>query len=804
VDRFATYLDDPPDYPQICYRAAAKLPVCGDSSRVDAPRDRPGAARRVTWPDLRAAAPYAVFAAFAVLLLRPLVSGRSLYWGDIQLYFEPMNRYVGQELAAGRLPLWNPYILSGQPLIGNPQMSVFYPSTLFLLIAPTWAALSLTSVLHVFLCGAFMYLFLRRWTVHVVPAAAGAMVYMGSGYVLGRLQFPPMVQTVAYFPLLFATIDWNIDRPTIRTRLALAVTVALTLTAGHSQVAYMAFMAAIAYAAARMWRGRAEVRATGSSVVTPVRPSEFKRCLRLTGQTLWRARPLLGAGVFGLLLAAVYLAPAIQVVHDSAREQLSVGQANRFFADFPHLLTVVFPRFTGHPATRDFWARGNAWEPNWFVGWTPLLLAGYSLLRCRNEQVVRFWVAIGLFGVWFALGSIGGLYWVGFYAIPGLSNFHDPARFLLWTTVSVSVLSAIGLDALQVRMRWRRPHTLLITATIAGPLAWFAPGWLPTTKPSNLDRRATTTSAIRAATGSHRVSLAANTLFWKRVITDGYRDYGSGSDLDYQRTANTLLSNLEMRNGIESASGYEPIAVGGHVAFEGLADLAATRREPNTARLLGMLDVGLSLRPAAAGVPVVGFRSAWAANRRRTTIRGWTNTADLDRAWLTRLVLPVDGRTRIAAALTDPDFDARRRTVVSDVATKGMSVLTARRRDGDYMAVAPVEWHEVRATRVLLDADAGGEPAMLVYAGTAFPGWKAAVDGKSTDLLCADGTLLGLPLAPGRHVVVLTYAPDMFRIGLFVSLSACGAIIGMAVFRFLTLFRHSALSARRGRDPGPT
>src|SRR5580700_12295893 len=64
---------------------------------------------------------------FTLALLWPLVCGRSLYWGDIMLYFEPMQRFAAAELKSGRLPLWNPYLLCGQPFLGNPQMGVFYP-----------------------------------------------------------------------------------------------------------------------------------------------------------------------------------------------------------------------------------------------------------------------------------------------------------------------------------------------------------------------------------------------------------------------------------------------------------------------------------------------------------------------------------------------------------------------------------------------------------------------------------------------------------------------------------------------------
>ncbi len=64
----------------------------------------------------------ALFAALDLLFFRPqIVAGRALYWGDIGLYFGPMLSFLHQQLQAGRIPLWNPWILCGTPYDGNPQ-----------------------------------------------------------------------------------------------------------------------------------------------------------------------------------------------------------------------------------------------------------------------------------------------------------------------------------------------------------------------------------------------------------------------------------------------------------------------------------------------------------------------------------------------------------------------------------------------------------------------------------------------------------------------------------------------------------
>src|SRR3990167_919457 len=64
-----------------------------------------------------------VFLFFWKLAFTNLILAR----GDTFLYFYPYWDYRAQELLAGRLPLWNPYLFMGAPFLANPQAGVLYP-----------------------------------------------------------------------------------------------------------------------------------------------------------------------------------------------------------------------------------------------------------------------------------------------------------------------------------------------------------------------------------------------------------------------------------------------------------------------------------------------------------------------------------------------------------------------------------------------------------------------------------------------------------------------------------------------------
>ncbi|HVL23336.1 MAG TPA: YfhO family protein [Thermomicrobiales bacterium] len=58
--------------------------------------------------------------------------------------------------------------------------------------------------------------------------------------------------------------------------------------------------------------------------------------------------------------------------------------------------------------------------------------------------------------------------------------------------------------------------------------------------------------------------------------------------------------------------------------------------------------------------------------------------------------------------------------------------------------------------------------------------WKATVDGKDVDVIQTDHALLGIPVGPGEHTVVVRYAPTTLTVGLWASgLASVGALIAL-------------------------
>jgi hypothetical protein len=717
---------------------------------------------------------------FTAALLWPLCRGRALYWGDILFYFEPMAAFTQAHLEQGRLPLWNPYVLCGQPYLGNPQMGLFYPTTLLQSFCPAWLSLSLNTLLHVFLCGAFCFLYLRRWTVHKTSALAGALVYMGSSCLIGRLQFPPMIQTAPYLPLLLYWLDRNIDRPRLEYRLGITLTVALTVLAAHAQMAYMIVLCAIAYGLMRLWSQR-------GGRPDAVQRQAFRR----------QVAALTGAGMLGVVLTAIQVLPALQLLKSSTREALTPALANRFVLQPQQLLTLIDPHFFGHPATADYWGSGNAWEPALFVGWLPLLLIGYAIVRCSRERMVRFWAILALLGVWLAFGSIGGLYWLAFYVVPGVSSFHDPARFLFYTTFAFAVLSAVGIDALRERTTWcgRRVCRWALVG-IALPLVVYGQEWNPTTSVEALRAGVRSETVAFGEAKTERVYLPEHSLYWRRVVTDGYSDYGASDPRTIQALRQTLIPNLPMGQGIAMAAGYEPVPISAVAGVDGLARNAFRRGEPNLVSLLALMQVGTVALPTYQHTYDPGLASVSPQNRFRLPapsgriaqfqVRG----GPAPKVWMVRSARHIEGKMRVSAALTAPGFDPGREAIVTGAGATSLA-FGIRHDAADAERYERVRFLDLSETDAHMFVDAGRRPGYLVYASTAYPGWIGRIDGAVVRPVRTNGAFLGLPIPPGKHRVGFEYRPGVYRVGAFLSLAALAFCVGIGVALALT-GRHRA------------
>ncbi|MGC8538193.1 MAG: hypothetical protein ACP5MZ_04440 [Candidatus Micrarchaeia archaeon] len=94
-----------------------------------------------------------------------------------------------------------------------------------------------------------------------------------------------------------------------------------------------------------------------------------------------------------------------------------------------------------------------------YIGYVPLLLALYAAyidIKAKRRRYL-LWSAIAIFFAWMSIGpylQIGGMVtgipgiYTLYHAIPGLNVIREPGRFMIFGTIGLDVLAAIGIDVI--------------------------------------------------------------------------------------------------------------------------------------------------------------------------------------------------------------------------------------------------------------------------------------------------------------------------------------------------------------------
>jgi hypothetical protein len=403
----------------------------------DRPKDR--------WLDLAALALLAALT--LVFFWKIALTNRILAGLDVFAYFYPYRDYVSEALQAGRLPLWNPHLFMGAPLLANSQAAVLYPLhwPLLWLSAPKQVAWSI--VLHVWLAGAGSYLF-ARYAVRLRPLAAfgAGVIFALGGFIGAQVEHVNQLNASAWLPWLLLCVEASTrrDRWCWVALGAGAAIVGLTLLAGHTQAAYIVLFGAAIYALLRGVR-------------------DF-RCQH------WLAgiRGIAGLGamaLIGLALAAGQLLPTLELSRLSIRSSgLPYNEAASFSLKPSLLFKAFLPPLFWEPPFSEYVA---------YVGLVGLFLAAVGawavVRRARPSPQPDSTFAYGgealvlaLVGGFLALGAYNPIYYILYRLVPGFALFRAPARWLLLYGFGISVLAGIGLEALPQLRSWRPVIVLLL------------------------------------------------------------------------------------------------------------------------------------------------------------------------------------------------------------------------------------------------------------------------------------------------------------------------------------------------------
>jgi len=378
---------------------------------------------------------------------------------DLVLENYVWKRFIVQALKSRQLPLWNPYILSGQPFLAAGQHSALYPLSLVFYVLPLVKAYGCFTILQLLLAGVFMYIYTRTIRLERVGSIVAAIVYPFSGFMIVSVVHPMIIAAASWLPLLLAIVERLIrtqeaqlagQKPRPASYIPWiafgSVALGLQFLVGHVEIAYYVVLVTTFYAICRLgilwWQNRswAQLGKLGVSVALLI--------------------------VLGIGLAAIQVIPLYELVTESFRQESATYQQIIGWAyPWRRLVAFLVPDFFGNPAHHSYldvfsrqtvtalhnaqgmpihtiyWGVKNYVEGASYVGILPLLLSLVAIWKLRTKYVWIF-LALAIISLLLAFGT--PLYAVLYYLLPGIKQLHSPFRWIFPYTLSVSILAGCG------------------------------------------------------------------------------------------------------------------------------------------------------------------------------------------------------------------------------------------------------------------------------------------------------------------------------------------------------------------------
>ena len=760
----------------------------------------------------------------AILALALFTIGAALFWRltgtvvpwDSKNHFYPMFRFLGDSLARGEWPLWNPYHFSGHPTVADPQSGLFSPTMLlFAFIAPHAAMQTFDFIVlcQLMLGGIGVLMIFRRHGWHPTGAVLAAVIFMLGGSAAARLQHTGMIVSYSWFPIALWALEAALEKISYRAGLAFGVTAAL-MALGRDQVAFLCCAALVLCV---VWRALSAER--------PLR---------------WLARRLPLLAFMALVGAALIAVPALltlQFLSASNRPGISYGVAVTGSLSPLNFITLFCANFFGSLNT-DYSYFGPGFvtsdQPDWtdrninylFIGTIPSLLilwhgvGGARLMALR----LRMFMAAGLFAVIYALGSHTPLFETIFDHLPGIDLYRRPADATFLVNLAAAMAAGYLLHRyIQNGLPWslRRPApwvirtlygvtaalvALLIVSALmfshgnghlggslrelAPALALAALGAGVIVAGERLNRRSVAAAVLVALSAADILAHnAASPL--NAEPASRYSAYAGMTAVEAeglaalradiaqrveqgQRPRVEILGlggawmNASMVFGLEDTIGYNPLRISDYERAVGPGENAGDsnlRHFPGTFRgyksrlaaLLGLEYLVLDQPFAKLPRHIPRSRATLIYSGERMFI--YRLGAAAPRAYLATKVLPLDSAI-VLESQQFPQFDRASEVLIDDASLPlvhgdyGLIDGT----DGTPDANSHVSIAAYHLNRVVVEVDSD-RAGVLVLHDLYYPGWEVRVDGVQQPLLRANVLFRAVEVPAGHHIVKFSFQP---------------------------------------------
>jgi len=736
---------------------------------------------------------YFIFLFLALVFFYPFLTGANiLSFRDLSLYFYPLRFLMVELVKSFQLPLWNPYLFCGYPLLATLQIGFFYPLSFIYYLLPFNLAFNYYTIIHYFLGALFMYWLMRHYQLSQPSSFLSAIVFAFSGYLISMANMNTTLTSVIWLPLVLMFWDKVVNPqagqggslPTayclLPTKVILtSVFLALMFLGGEPTVLYGTVLMMVGY------------------MVLINQDHTLRGVLRGVG---WLVAALAVAG----MLTAVQLFPFMEVVLHSLRmtkTDFSFMAARSFPPQ--EMINFLLPFFFGNPLAGTY-EKGllgdqfQTWLLSPYVGIFPLFFTFISLSKIDRKSLF-FWLVL-VFSFLLSFGRFTPVYGWFFNFFPGIKLIRYPVKFIFLAVFSMAVLSGFGWERFfQIWEQKEKLGKLIFALAMLLILLWTVGFvgeqaktqifyYLKSFYPSNLHPYLTKLlwelMALNLWNLGNLVLILGLGLV---VIYLGYKNIFSRKTVVFMILVIVILDLAAANIGINPSAETKVFSTIPFNLKILLSDKSWFRYYvfPGTAKenVLAHLSFNQSLLNQKDN-----FQPNWLVPYR---LFGLSGRESIEPEHIKFLVAPSQELLKVAGV----------KYLLSDVPLAGYKLLRHKNVGGihTYLYLNPTAFPRVyirnsledqaiqqgsrceilkeKNNEILLQASLV-KPGYLFLSDTYYPGWRVWVDGKEKKIYRADKFFRAVGLEAGKHLVRFLYDPFSFKLGALVSVLSFLGIVG--------------------------
>ena len=743
-----------------------------------------------------------------------IFSGKIPFFRDLAAYFYPIKFSVAESFKAGQLPLWEPHMAAGFPILAEFQSAVFYPPSIVFYIMPFFAAIQFSYVFHYTVAASGSYVLLRSWKQPIFVALIGSILFSFGGTMVSLTNLLNHFQSAVWLPWLVYSWERAVENKRWSALVVFSIVGVCQLLAGSPEI--FAFSAAL--------------------LVTDI------ACMYRKGQSGVVFSSLARLSVAGLMIigiAMVQLLPTAELILQSRRDHaIPVAEAFAWSLRPSALIGLLLPVLESDTSL-------SVGVRLLLTDKLPLLLSNYIgniavfgfcswliAAEVKERLIVTGMIVVSLLC---AFGSYTPVYPEIYKWLPGFHSIRFPEKFYYITFALLLFGTIRGITALMDGTKCHRTRMILLGVPAGWLIIYFVvrsnsnllAHWIQPPQPLqaiinpatiaailfNIEKQIAISIILGVVFLLHQLELLRARLLQALLILIVFVDLS---------VANKPLHFLREKNRIQDAPRilekppahgrifyYPPgnnlhpsfVSVTGQPSYEKGTEVVLNNLLPNAGVMYGFeyfQDIDALGRRSYTDF--LNFINASAEYERGKLLRALNvkyvvafhslNVKGINLfhefpEHYSRIYEVKDSMPRaylVAHAVHDVDPVSTLRRLSSDAFELAQEVVIDApiklERPAQFRGTSKIELYQNR--RVRIDARLN-EPGILVLTDSFYPGWKVYVDKLPQRILRANYLFRGVELTPGTHIVEFVYDPASFKIGLLISLMTVTLVLGTTV-----------------------